>query len=284
MGYIESLNRLFGRAGVQFVRKGDVDQDASPDTSHMLTSRYVKHNRDELAEIGGSTLRDFEIDVDGSTVTTAIDYLYQIYAERPVRRSSAGGSGFHNLFWLNLVVQSLTPDLIVESGVFKGQSLWMIKSAGPDAEIHAFDVSLDNLLSRFEDVNYHEYDWSRLHLDARNRESLAFFDCHVNQARRVMEAHDRGFGLILFDDSPPANKLYNYGRPGTPTIPMLFDESLTTGSIVKWKWKDRHVSYQVDESEIRDARSLIDSWRVLPDVGSITGYGGFSYMTLVRLV
>ncbi len=70
-----------------------------------------------------------------------------------------GGSGFHNLFWLQVVARALAPALVVESGVWKGQGTWALRRAVPRAELHAFDVDLSQLVYRDASVEFHEQDW-----------------------------------------------------------------------------------------------------------------------------
>ncbi len=67
--------------------------------------------------------------------------------------------------------------------------------------------------------------------------ALAFFDCHVNQARRVREAYERGFRWLIFDDNAPADRLYGYGLPGLPTIDMVLDTTLIDGDVLGWTWR-----------------------------------------------
>jgi hypothetical protein len=52
---------------------------------------------------------------------------------------------------------------------------------------------------------------------------------------------------------------------------------------IAWQWRGQRVQFEVDRDELLRARRAIESCIVLPDVGGPTRYGGFSFLTYVRL-
>jgi hypothetical protein len=207
-----------------------------------------------------------------------------LYPQRPVR-SNTSGSGFHNCFWLYLTLQHLDPELIVESGVWKGQTSWLFHRACPEATIHSFDINLRHLTYKTDAIRFHEMDWRDFDFDRVDPgRSVCFFDCHVNQAKRIREAYDRGFRRLLFDDNPPVHKLYSFGTPGLPTVDMLLDDTVKPGEEIVWTKNGVERRYLYNEEDEYRARGLVANYAVFPDVGGATRYGGFTFLSLVELV
>ena len=240
---------------------------------------------DELVSIAGSIFTDFIGDIAANEfdLRSEIERFMSLYCARKLK-DNTGGSGFHNAFWLYLVARALIPNLIVESGVWKGHSSWLLRQACPNAAILGFDIDLSNLEHEGSDITFYEHDWSRHSFDAVDPDqSLLFFDCHVNHTQRIMEAHERGFKHMLFDDNAPAHKLYGYGKPPFPTANMLYTGGGLELDEISWCWYGENRIYQVNRTDALIARKLIKTHVVFPDVGGPTRYGGFSYLTYVQI-
>ncbi len=207
-----------------------------------------------------------------------------IYPDRPVP-DNKGGNHFNGSLWIFVITRLLAPRLIVESGVFRGHATWLLRQAAPGAEIHAFDVDLTNLEYRDADAVLRECDWSEVELPpADGARSLAFFDDHISHARRIVEAHDRGFRRLLFDDNFSADTLYAVGTPPVPTVDMLLDPELEPGTELAWLRNGKRHTYRFDDADAVSARRLIAHAAVLPDAAPITRYAPASRLTEVRLV
>ncbi|MDH3595808.1 MAG: hypothetical protein OEU09_21055 [Rhodospirillales bacterium] len=215
----------------------------------------------------------------------AVGEFLALYPDRPVR-DNKGGSGFNDSLWVFVVARCLQPRLIVESGVFKGHTTWLLRQARPEAEIHCFDVNLTGrLVYRDRDAVLHECDWMEAPFPRVDGQSgLAFFDDHINQARRVREAYARGFRHLLFDDNFPAHNLYATGGPPVPTLDMILDDELRAGTAVSWTRKGKDYDYTYREEDVGPARELIARCHVLPDLSPVTRYSAGSGLTVVKLV
>jgi hypothetical protein len=217
-------------------------------------------------------------------VAEAVDAFFALYPDRPVADNS-GGSGFNDSLWLFTTARLLEPALIVESGVYKGQSSWLLRQAAPAAVLHCIDLDLSQRCWHSDGIAYHEGDWSELALEApAGRPALCFFDDHVSQARRIREAHARGFRTLLFGDDVAAETLYATGRPPLPTVSMILDETLKPGARIEWLRGGTVRHYAVDAADLASARRLIASARPMPDLAPITRYRPQSGLTLVTLV
>lgn len=277
------INGILNRLGLHLSPLTAIDAT----TSYMIDPARTRPLRTKLADVAlgffGEHLADRRT-VGRDEVHRMVEEFFALYPNRPVA-ANTGGCGFSNCFWLYLTCRLLEPALVVESGVWKGQTTWLLSQACREATIHSFDLSLKRLVYRSESVQTHEMDWSGFDFGAVDpARSLCFFDCHVNQARRVREAYDRGFRLLLFDDDFPVYRLFSCGAPGLPTVDMLLDETVKPGDRIAWKWQDKDRSYVYQEADEFSARELIDRHVHFPDIGGLSGYGGASFLSFVKLV
>jgi hypothetical protein len=133
----------------------------------------------------------------------ALDEFEALYEHRPIS-DNQGGMGAPGAFALWFTLRSLRPKLVVESGVWKGQTTWLIEQAVPEADLLCIDPVLSRLEYRSRKAEYATRDFSRLGLSAEDtREGLAFFDDHQNQLERLLQAADMGFPHAVFDDNYP---------------------------------------------------------------------------------
>ena len=214
----------------------------------------------------------------------AVSAFLALYPERPVK-DNKGGSQFNDSLWIFVAARLLAPRLIVESGVFQGHSSWLLRQACPEAEIRSFDIDLSRLVYRDTAGHLTEADWTTARLPPVDpADALILFDDHISQARRVAEAHDRGFRRLLFDDNFPAETLYATGGPPVPTIDMVLDPALAADQVITWRRKGKEYSYRLNGAEVDQARALIGQVLRLTELGPVTRHSLGSGLTLVDLV
>lgn len=216
-------------------------------------------------------------------VAPLVRAFLRTYDERPII-DNAGGSRFNSSTWLFVLTRLLAPRLIVESGTHRGHSAWLFRRAAPAARLVTFDISHEALEDRVDDIDYRLGDWSASELRAGEADhALVFFDDHVDQARRVREAWERGFRWLIFDDNLPAQALFATGRPPASTISMLYDPTLRHGEVLTWTRRGRARRFRFDRESADAARRLIARWSILPDLRPVTGFRPQLGLTVVRL-
>jgi len=238
-----------------------------------------------LADLVESTLtNNLSLAPDGAAAQAraAVADFLALYPRRPLRDNS-GGSGFNDSLWLFALARALAPRLIVESGTHRGHSAWLFRQACPAATIHSFDIAPERLAHREPDITYHACDWSEVAIAARDpAASLLFLDDHISHARRLREAHQRGFRRLLVDDNFPAHALYATGGPPLPTLAMITDPALASGRL-SWTRKGKAYGYDHDAAAVADVRALVAGSLVLPELAPLTHHRLGSCLTLVRL-
>ena len=87
----------------------------------------------------------------------------ELYARRPIRDNS-GGMKSPQLFGLFMWLKKNKPELIIESGIWKGLGTWFFRELCPDASIISIDVNMSNLVFVDNKVSYYDKDIKTLDL------------------------------------------------------------------------------------------------------------------------
>jgi len=189
----------------------------------------------------------------------------------PVRQKH-GGNGFNGALELFVVARMLDPDVIIESGVFRGLTTWVLRQACPEARLFCFDAVFANLQHRDPAATYSEADWSLYDFgDLDLSRALVLFDDHIDQARRLAEADRRGLRHLVFDDNTPAHCIHAHGGPAFPTIDMVLSDDLGDEP-VRWRRNGREFVYVPDPAAIAALRDRVELARNLDDLHGVTGY------------
>lgn len=180
--------------------------------------------------INTETYRGIEVDV----IAKHVSEYRSLWLTNPITEN-VYGANFTAGLNLFLMTRCLAPQIIVESGVYKGVTSYFLASASPNAKVHSFDPDLSNVHHRILNVTYKAHDWmaSKITCDPVGS-GLCFFDDHQNQALRVIQAYERGFRHLIFDDSWPMEVVVGCGWPPLPSIDMVMSNSLLPGQAVRW--------------------------------------------------
>jgi hypothetical protein len=248
------------------------------DRQNELIARSIRLFFDSTASLAGSPLEQ---------LTAQISEFREVYLNAPITMNNYGVHFSTGLF-LFLIARRRDPTLIVESGVYKGLSTYLLSAACPKAVLQAFDPNLTELVFRSANADYHATDWMQFDIQCEPSGSgLAFFDDHQCQARRVIEAYDRGFRHLLFDDSWPIEAVMGCGWPPVPSVDMVMDDTLEANETVQWMEDGRIWTYVHDldmQKLCATARGLISTAYDIPSLYRESGLGPTSAMKYVELV
>ena len=248
------------------------------DQQNALIAQSVRSFFDRTASLGGSSQEQ---------LTAQISEFREVYLNAPITMNNYGVHFSTGLF-LFLIARRRNPALILESGVYKGLSTYLLSAACQKSVLHAFDPNLNELTFRSSNANYHAMDWMQYDIECEPPGSgLVFFDDHQCQASRVVEAYDRGFRHLVFDDSWRIEAVMGCGWPPVPSIDMIMNESLEANEIVQWMEDGRIWTYVHDQDMQQlsaKARALISAAYDVPSLYRETGLGPTSAMTYVELV
>ncbi|MFD0934958.1 hypothetical protein ACFQ12_07160, partial [Methylobacterium trifolii] len=197
--------------------------------------------------------------------------FWDLIPKTPVRQRR-GGSGFNGALQLYVAMRALQPRCVIESGVFRGLTTWVIRQACPDAAIFCHDPDLSGLhyrdpAARYATTDWSAADWSGLDPGA----TVAFFDDHVAQGRRVLEARALGLTRLLFDDDAAGHRIHAHGGPAHPTIAMIraFRDDPEP---IRWLRNGRAFEQPADDPRVREAGACIARAHAFDDLHRATGY------------
>ena len=124
----------------------------------------------------------------------------KIYSDRPIKNNK-GGCSINHAFALYYIVKKLKPKLVIESGVYKGQTTWLIEKASPKSKLICIDINLSqreyiSKKAKYSDIDFKSHDFSKI-----PENTLVFFDDHVNHLERMLHANFFKIKNIIFEDN-----------------------------------------------------------------------------------
>ena len=131
--------------------------------------------------------------------------FYLLYKKRPIKNNK-GGMFFGNMFGLYYFLRKIKPQFIIESGVYKGQTSWLIEKVLPNSKILSLDPDLSNREYISKKIKYSNKDFKNQNFKNIPSNSLVFFDDHQNQIERLMQSKWFGIKNVIFDDNYPVGK------------------------------------------------------------------------------
>ncbi len=263
------LNRALNQAGLR------IDYLAKDFESYPLdafTRRKIFHALGAEYDRWISSQNLFEVEEKFDPVAGA-EYFFCEWYKTPFREQQ-GGSRFNNLLWLFFISKSYGPAIIVDSGTYFGASAWALSKGNPKAEVYSFDVDLSQMKLRSPTVKYIQADWTEApSLPPLKGRFLAYFDDHVDQIKRLIEASERHCNLAVFDDDYPLTSFYAMA-PSPSVLPKLefaLDDDLQDGQVLEWIYKNRKHRWVVDRKYLECGISKIAATERLPNTSLVTG-------------
>jgi hypothetical protein len=270
-----STNFLLGKLGLELLPLSR-DYDARLESPWALEAMFRRLGGEIEAWLGRQTLfvaQPFD-------VAEGVATLYADYLDSPFR-GKGGGSRFNNLAWLYAIARAYRPTVMIDSGTYLGASAWALRQ-GSDAPLYSFDIDMSRIAQKV-DASYVEADWTTHRFDDEDlSRSLCYFDDHVDQAKRLLEAKAAGCRLALFDDDFPVTGCVEMAHGGfaLPKVEFVLDETLRGQASLDWFDGRRRQSWPIDAAYLDAARATIAATERLPNTSVITGI----HQTPYRLV
>ncbi|CAN4088957.1 unnamed protein product [Withania somnifera] len=197
------------------------------------------------------------------------------YETRPIKNNMYG-MGFDHSFGLWFITRWLKPELIIESGAFKGHSTWVLRQAMPDTPIISLTprhpekylkkgpAYVDENCTYFagkDFVDFGNVDWGKVmkkHGIKDHSQVLVFFDDHQNELKRLKQALKAGFRHLVFEDN------YDTGTGDHYSFRQMCDQFYIRGG--------GHSCFKdSDEGRIRSRRKKF--WEKAVDIEELCGPG-----------
>ena len=126
-----------------------------------------------------------------------------VYDQRPIKNNDGGMKSPHMLpAWF--IMRKLQPELIIESGVYKGLGTWFFENACPNSKIISLDPNPHFRTYTSNNVEYSTIDFSNIDIpNIDSDKTLVFFDDHQNAMNRISQCIKKGVHRIVFEDNYP---------------------------------------------------------------------------------
>ncbi|KAK4410544.1 hypothetical protein Sango_0127400 [Sesamum angolense] len=194
----------------------------------------------------------------------------------PTHREQHVWHGFDHSFGLWFITRWVKPELMIESGAFKGHSTWVLRQAMPDTHILSLSprhpekylkkgpAYVDGNCSYFagkDFVDFGSMDWEKVmkeHGIKDHSRVLVFFDDHQNELKRLKQALKAGFKHLVFEDN------YDTGTGDHYSFRQICDQFYIRGG--------GHSCFKdSDEARIRSRRKKL--WEKAIDIDELCGPG-----------
>ncbi|KAE9585879.1 hypothetical protein Lalb_Chr24g0395991 [Lupinus albus] len=204
-----------------------------------------------------------------------LEEFVPIYETRPIK-NNLNGMGFDHSFGLWFMARWLKPDMMIESGAFRGHSTWVLRQALPNTPIISLTprhpekylkkgpAYVDGNCTYFAGRGFLDFgsvDWPNVlhkHGIADPSQVLIFFDDHQNELKRVEQALKAGFRHLVFEDN------YDTGTGDHYSLRQICDQSYIRGG--------GHSCFKNgDEARIRSRRKKF--WEKAVDIEELCGPG-----------
>ena len=228
----------------------------------------VRHLNELLAVVHGFMA---EAGLPGGTTISDLTDYFEVKRRNPAFGQHWTTPG--NLScWLFQLVRALKPQVIVESGVLRGSSLFSLRCASPVPKVFAFDLDFSNLAFHADTIEYRQQDWGTaddVHPEGPN--DLCYFNDHINNCMRIRQCYERGFKHLVLDDSPDFGEIQAYRFPAVPTVAMIANDKLQEGDTLEWNWQGYRLRYTFRTEDTFGAKALIDHCHPIPPIRPWTG-------------
>ena len=149
-------------------------------------------------------------------INSELKSFLNIYKNRPIKNNK-GGCRINHAFAIYFILKRLKPKLVIESGIYKGQTTWLIEKTLPKTKLICIDIDLSqrkyiSKKAKYSDIDFKFHDFSKIPLN-----TLVFFDDHVNHLERIKEASFFKIKNIILEDN------YNNKGGDFQTIKQLFE-------------------------------------------------------------
>ncbi len=194
------------------------------------------------------------------------DRIFQDWPHKDLR----DGLGYNNGLVLYLFTRAVDPQTVVESGVWRGFTTYLLDAATKaSSRLFCFDINLSKLVWKSGKARYFENDVSQVPFERTGR-VMAFFDDHVSQYERLIFADAGGFDYLAFDDDVTYLNVHSDGWPPIPTVSMVWNRD---GFPAEFEWvsEDRKGSANISTASAEKLKARY-AYVTAPELFELTGY------------
>lgn len=203
----------------------------------------------------------------------------QIFREEKITDLN-GGMGYNNGLFLFILLSHFQPKNVIESGVWRGFTTYLIDKAIPKTgKIFCFDINLNKVEFKSKKASYFENDLSFIDSINYSKVDFAFFDDHVSIYDRLKFCVHNKIKTVVVDDDVNINQVHGDGWPPIPTASMVYDYDQIPKKF-SWITNGLYASANIADLEVGDIQEFY-RYIPFPKLGELTGYIDTSFTSLL---
>jgi len=276
------LNRFLGFKISLRIRRNKIHKDEA--YLSYPTENFVKKIRNDLiVEEIHSFLKSSKLKYSKKKLVKYVEEFELVFMESPVKEHESG-FGYNEGVFFYSILRIINPELVIESGVMKGFTTYLIDSAtNNDCKIFSYDINFDNKVFNSKKAQYINSDISKKIPLIKNKKVVALWDDHTSQLDRLKFSQEHNIEFNFFDDDLSVLNIHSDGWPPVPTISMLKDiknNNIQSGEL-NWVSRNRKGTAYLKNFRNIDCLDRIQIHKIFPQLFEITGYKNHSQCSLV---
>ena len=154
-------------------------------SSFQVDKEILSYRNYLLVETVINFLKDYKLNYNKNNIEKYIDEYCEVFSKTPIKDMNSG-FGFNEGLFLFCIIKIIKPTLVIESGIMKGFTTYIIDSATEvDSIINCYDINFDNIEYRSKKAKYFNNDINQNPPNLKNHRVLAFWDDHTSQLDRL---------------------------------------------------------------------------------------------------
>jgi len=133
-------------------------------------------------------------------ILNELEVFKNLYERRPIKKN-IHGMRFQHMLATFFILKKINPSYVIESGVFRGQSTWLIENTLPNSKILSIDINLNQREYISKKVKYSNIDFKYQDFSNIPEDTLVFLDDHVNHYERLQQAKFFNIKNIILEDN-----------------------------------------------------------------------------------
>lgn len=247
-------------------------------TSYQIDNCIIDYRNLELLKIVKNYIMLFNLESSDVILKKIIEDYISVFYKSPVKELGSG-FGFNEGLFLFCIIRIIKPDLIIESGVMKGFTTYLIDAASSnDCDIKCYDINFENLEYKSNKASYFNHDISSNKPNLQNKKVLAFWDDHTSQLDRLVFSINEGIKYNFFDDDLSFLNFHSDGWPPIPTISMLEElkNNIINKEQVNWICRNKKGEIWLDFCKDSNPINQVIFHKIFPNLFEKTGYKNHS--------
>jgi len=221
----------------------------------------------------------FGVEFEKIKLLNSIERYEEIFRHSKIRDSN-GGFGFNNGLFFYVLISHFQPKKILESGVWRGYSTFLIDEAtSVDSKIISFDINLGKREFISKKASYFESDLSLVSTVNFSKIDFALFDDHVSIYDRLKFSLKNEIEIVIVDDDLGVSQVHSDPWPPIPTASMIYNYEKIPKKF-DWICNGNLANADINGLEVDDIRKNYN-YIPFPQLGEFTGYQDTSFTSLL---